>query len=69
AAIGAWLGPQAVMLVFVAAALVGSAWQWLRSRGRTADVPQQFALGPWLVASTLALLLAGPAWMGWGAAG
>jgi leader peptidase (prepilin peptidase)/N-methyltransferase len=69
AAIGAWLGPQAVMLVFVAAALVGSAWQWLRSRGRTAEVPQQFALGPWLVASTLALLLAGPAWMGWGAAG
>ena len=66
AAIGAWLGPQATMLTLVGGALTGSLWHLLRPVGGRTRLAQSFPLGPWLVGMALALLLAGPGWMGWG---
>lgn len=66
AAIGAWLGPQSAMLVLVAGTLAGSSWHLLRPVVGRARLGQSFPLGPWLVGAALALLLAGPEWMGWG---
>ncbi|MBU3694501.1 MAG: prepilin peptidase [Rhodocyclaceae bacterium] len=66
AAIGAWLGPQAAMLVLVGGALGGSAWHLFMPATVRVRLAQSFPLGPWLVGATLALMLAGPEWMGWG---
>lgn len=66
AAVGAWLGPQAAMLVLVAGTLVGSAWHLFKPARVRVRLAQSFPLGPWLVAAALAIMLAGPAWMGWG---
>lgn len=65
AAIGAWLGPQAAMLVLVGGALAGSTWHLITPASVRARLGQSFPLGPWLVGAALALMLAGPAWMGW----
>ena len=66
AAVGAWLGPQAAMLVLVAGTVSGSAWHLFKPATVRVRLAQSFALGPWLVAAALALMLAGPGWMGWG---
>jgi leader peptidase (prepilin peptidase)/N-methyltransferase len=65
AAIGAWLGPQTAMLVLVGGTLAGSAWHLLRPVVGRTRLAQSFPLGPWLVGAALALMLAGPQWMGW----
>jgi leader peptidase (prepilin peptidase)/N-methyltransferase len=66
AAVGAWLGPQAAMLVLVAGTLAGSSWHLLRPVVGRVRLAQSFPLGPWLVGAALAIMLAGPGWMGWG---
>jgi prepilin signal peptidase PulO-like enzyme (type II secretory pathway) len=65
AAVGAWLGPQAAMLVLVGGTLAGSAWHLVRPVTARQRWAQSFALGPWLVAAAVVLLLGGPPWMGW----
>jgi hypothetical protein len=65
AAVGAWLGPQAAMLVLVGGTLAGSAWHLVRPATASQRWAQSFALGPWLVAAAVVLLLGGPPWMGW----
>ncbi len=58
AAVGAWMGPAAVAVVFGAAAVLAALWQGaLVLRGR-AQAGQLFAFGPWIVLAALVFLLA-----------